>query len=355
MSLLIQKNVALAPLTTLKVGGAARFFVEARTEEEISQALAYAKQNNLPLFALGSGSNVLISDDGFNGLVLKISLCGISSFQDKTNVIVTAQAGEDWDEFVKFCVENDLQGVECLSGIPGTVGATPVQNVGAYGQEVSETIVSIRVLELKTGKIFEMNNAQCGFVYRTSIFNTTHRNEFIVLAVTFCLKPQGAPKIVYKDLQQFFGEKPPSLIETRQAVLQIRAAKSMVIDERDPNSRSAGSFFKNPVVPREKFTEIEQMARPRGIESVPNFVVDEENVKIPAAWLIENSGFHKGYRLRNAGLSTKHTLAIVNLGNATARDILALKNEIQAKVFENFDILLKPEPVFIGFEETSRA
>lgn len=347
----MQKNVALAPLTTLKVGGAARFFVEAKTESEVLQAVSYARENNLPLFVLGGGSNILISDNGFKGLALKIALRGISSDQDKTEVLITTQAGEDWDQFVKFCVENNLQGVECMSGIPGTVGGTPVQNVGAYGQEVSETIFAVRVLEISSGKILEMKNAECNFAYRTSIFNTTHKNQFIVLAVTFCLKKNGEPKIVYKDLRQVFGERKPDLSETRQAVLQIRAAKSMVIDELDPNSKSAGSFFKNPVVLAEDFTEIERLAGQMGIENVPKFVVDNEKIKIPAAWLIENSGFHKGYKFGNVGISTKHSLAIVNLGNGRAQDILALKNEIQAKVKDKFDVLLKPEPIFIGFEE----
>jgi UDP-N-acetylmuramate dehydrogenase len=346
---LIQENVALAPLTTLKVGGAARFFVEAKTEREILETISFAGANKLPLFILGGGSNVLISDNGFDGIVLKISLKGISVFQDKTGVFVTAQAGEDWDEFVKFCVEKNLQGIECLSGIPGTIGGTPVQNVGAYGQEVSETTFSVRVLERETGKIIEMPAAECAFEYRTSIFNTTLKNQFIVLAVTFRLNLNGQPKIVYKDLQQFFAGRKPSLTETRAAVSQIRAAKSMVIDENDPNSKSAGSFFKNPIVSLEKFVEIEKLAKQEGIETVPKFIVDEKNVKIPAAWLIEKSGFHKGYKFGNAGISTNHTLAIINLGNAQAKDILALKDLIQNQVNKKFNVELIPEPVFVGF------
>jgi UDP-N-acetylmuramate dehydrogenase len=348
---LIRENVALAPLTTLKVGGAARFFVEAKTEEEIFETISFAEGRNLPLFVLGGGSNVLISDAGFQGTVLKISLRGISIFRDETGTFVTAQAGEDWDEFVRYCVENDLQGVECLSGIPGTVGGTPVQNVGAYGQEVSESIISVRVLEKENGKIIEMSRAECGFAYRTSVFNTERADQFIVLAVTFRLEPHGQPKIVYKDLEQFFGGggSKPTLSETRQAVRQIRAAKSMVLDEKDPNSKSAGSFFKNPIVTTEKFLEIENRAKDRGIETVPKFKVDEKNVKIPAAWLIEKSGFEKGFKLGRAGISTNHTLAIVNLGNARAKDVLALKELIQQQVLGSFGVELKPEPIFIGF------
>ena len=249
MKFSIRENVALAPLTTLKVGGAARFFAESETEDDVSEALKFAVQNNLPLFVLGGGSNVLISDEGFNGLVLKISLKGVSAeTEDDGNALVTARAGEDWDEFVRFSVEKNLQGVECLSGIPGTIGGTPVQNVGAYGQEVSETITRVRVFDRKSKEILRLSNAECRFAYRTSIFNTTDKNRFIVLAVTFALQENGAPKLVYKDLREFFGARVPTLAETRAAVLQIRRAKSMVIDPDDINSRSAGSFFKNPVV-----------------------------------------------------------------------------------------------------------
>ena len=353
MKLTIRENVALAPLTTLMVGGAARFFVEATTEQEVLGALSFASKRSLPLFVLGGGSNVLISDAGFPGLVLKISLKGVLiETEDLQNVLLTAQAGEDWDEFVRFCVERNLQGVECLSGIPGTIGGTPVQNVGAYGQEVSETIDSVRVLKRKGGKISEMSNADCGFAYRTSIFNTTHQNDFIVLAVRFRLKPGSAPKIVYKDLREFFAEEKPTLKQTREAVLKIRAAKSMVIDEKDPNSKSAGSFFKNPVVATEKLRDIESRAKNMALETVPKFVVDDERVKIPAAWLIEKSGFHKGYKFGRVGLSSNHSLAIVNLGNARAQDVLDFKDEIQKRVWEKFEVELNPEPIFVGFGET---
>lgn len=355
MKSFVKENIALAPLTTLKVGGAARFFVEAMTEQEVLDALAFAKENDLPLLVLGGGSNVLISDDGFNGLVLKIALRGISIHENQTDVFVTAKAGEDWDRFVEFCITKNLQGIECLSGIPGTVGGTPVQNVGAYGQEVSETIVSVKVLERATGRVYEMANADCGFAYRTSVFNTNRKDEFIVLEVTFCLKPSGTPKIAYRDLQKIFGEKIPTLQETREAVIKIRLEKSMVICADDPNSKSAGSFFKNPIVSIEKFQKIEQQAKQVGIINVPNFPVDEKSVKIPAAWLIENSGFYKGFKFGNVGLSTNHTLAIVNLGNARAQDILDYKGEIQKKVKEKFDIDLKPEPVFIGFKKSEEA
>lgn len=343
----IQENIQLAPLTTLKVGGAARFFVRAKTESDVVEAFRWAEENSISLFILGGGSNIVVSDKGFDGLVLQINLNGI-----KTNKnIVTAQAGEDWDKFVKYCVENNLAGIECLSGIPGLVGGTPVQNVGAYGQEVSETIETVRVFDRKSKQILELTNKDCKFSYRASIFNSSEKNRFIVLAVTFKLIENAEPKIIYKDLREAFGTKKPNLLETREVVCKIRAEKAMLVRQGGLDSQSAGSFFKNPIVSNEIFTEVSKIAKSLNIPTVPSFVVDEQSVKIPAAWLIEKSGFQKGYRKGNAGLSTKHTLALTNRGNATAEDLLDLKSEIQQKVKENFKIELHPEPVFIGFEK----
>ena len=350
----IRQNVLLAPFTTLKIGGNARFFVSAENEDQVIEAFNFAKENSFELFILGGGSNILISDKGFDGLVLQIAIKGISTDTEssgKTNI--TAGAGEDWDAFVRFCVEKNFQGIECLSGIPGLVGGTPVQNVGAYGQEVSETIVSVRCFDRKTFGIVEMNNTECKFAYRKSIFNTTDLERFIVLSVKYALNVAENPKIVYADLQKHFDEKNPTLKETREAVLAIRASKSMVIDENDVNSRSAGSFFKNPVVSKEIFEKVVEKARNLKIiqenQNLPFYKAGGENVKIPAAWLIENSGFQKGFTKGNAGLSTRHTLAIINRENATAADILDLMNEIQNTVKRNFGILLIPEPVFVGF------
>ena len=341
----IEQNVLLAPLTTLKIGGAARFFVRAETERDVAEAFKFAEENGFELFVLGGGSNILVSDEGFDGLVLQIALKGISLKEN----IVTAQAGEDWDDFVAFCVEQNLAGLECLSGIPGFVGGTPVQNVGAYGQEVSETIVSVRVFDRKSKQILELTNADCKFSYRTSIFNSTAKNRFIVLAVTYELKVDAAPKIVYKDLREFFGERRPNLRETREAVREIRAAKAMLVRQGGADANSAGSFFKNPIVENEKFEHIAATARSFGVENVPCFKTDGRTLKIPAAWLIEQSGFQKGYLKGSAGLSTRHTLALTNRGGATAHEILELKSEIQAKVKEKFGVVLVPEPVFVGF------
>ncbi|MFN0280258.1 MAG: UDP-N-acetylmuramate dehydrogenase, partial [Pyrinomonadaceae bacterium] len=266
-----------------------------------------------------------------------------SELGTRNSELITVAAGEDWDEFVAHCVDHDLAGVECLSGIPGFVGGTPVQNVGAYGQEVSETIVSVRCFDRKTREFVTLVNAECGFTYRTSIFNSTMRDRYIVSSVTFALQHGGEAKIVYKDLIEHFNSRQPSLRETREAVLAVRRSKSMVIDPADPNSKSSGSFFKNPVIEKEMLAEIR-----RGFERVPSFDFGDK-VKIPAAWLIENAGFDKGFKRGNAGISTNHTLALINRGNASADEMISLKNQIQNAVKEKFGITLQPEPVFVGF------
>lgn len=342
-NIIIQENVPLAPFTTLGVGGLARFFVKAETEDDLSEAFGYAVQHSIPMFVLGGGSNIVVSDAGFDGLVVHVVLKGMDFTETG---VVTAAAGEDWDDFVGACVDRNLAGVECLSGIPGSIGGTPVQNVGAYGQEVSETIVSVRCFDRETGEFIELSNAACGFEYRKSIFNSTHRDRYIVTSVEYRLEKNGAPKIVYKDLIEYFDGRTPTLRETRDAVISIRRAKSMVIDAADPNSRSVGSFFKNPVIPASIAVDI---AVRIGIEKLPQFPVNEVSVKIPAAWLIEQAGFQKGFRLGNAGISDNHSLAIVNRGGAAAAEIIALKELIQERVEEKFGIAIEPEPIFVGF------
>lgn len=343
----ILENIALAPFTTLGVGGPAKFFSRARTAEELAGLFDRAETEGEDVFVLGGGSNILVSDVGFNGLVIKIEICGTAFARDGDAVLVTAGAGEDWDSFVRGCVDRDLAGVECMSGVPGTVGGTPVQNVGAYGQEVSETIVSVRCLDRTSKAIVDLSNGQCGFEYRKSIFNTSERDRFVVLSLVFRLIPAGEPKITYKDLQQqFLGRRVPSLRETRDAVIAIRREKSMVIDPADPNSRSAGSFFKNPIV---STSVADSIADELGLDNIPQFAAGDENVKIPAAWLIDQAGFRKGYALGNAGISANHSLAIINRGSATSAEIVALKDLIQKNVRDKFGIALQPEPIFIGF------
>jgi UDP-N-acetylmuramate dehydrogenase len=352
----IKQNVPLAPLTTLKVGGMARFFAEVKNEVELTEVVKFAKYQGLKIFVLGSGSNVIVSDNGFNGLVIRINMKGIFPIsKTKEKTIFQVNAGENWDKFVEFCVRKNLSGIECLSGIPGTAGATPIQNVGAYGQEVSETIQSVRVFDLGNHEIFEMQNHQCGFAYRTSVFNTAEKNRFIILAVKFALEENGKPKLAYKDLIDFFNGHEPGLEEVRRAVIEIRKSKAMVIDREDINSRSCGSFFKNPIVTLQEYDEIVKKAMKLGFQNVPKYDFGPGQVKIPAAWLVEKAGFYKGYRMGDAGISEKHSLAIVNFGNATAKEIIRLKDTIQSKVKEKFGVELVPEPVFVGFDEANQA
>lgn len=342
----IENDVPLAPFTTLGIGGRASRFVRAVSEEHIAAAVKYASENGFPLFILGGGSNIVVSDEGFEGLVLQIGLKGIEFDRDVGGrVLARVAAGEDWDGFVAVCVEQGLAGIECLSGIPGFVGGTPVQNVGAYGQEVSEAIRFVRCFDRKELKFVELSKAECGFEYRKSIFNSTMRDRYIVTAVEFELEKGGEPRVAYKDLAERFAGRTPELEELRNAVIEIRRNKSMVIDPDDSNSRSAGSFFKNPLVPK---NAIEEIAGRLGIEKVPHFRVDDETVKIPAAWLIEQAGFRKGFRMGNAGISKKHSLAIVNCGGATAKEVISLSDEIRRVVLEKFDVELQTEPVFVG-------
>ncbi|MFN6963027.1 MAG: UDP-N-acetylmuramate dehydrogenase [Pyrinomonadaceae bacterium] len=338
----ILENVPLAPLTTLEVGGPARFFARVADEAGLVEALEFADRAGLPVFILGGGSNVLAADRGFDGLVIQMCLRGITV----SGGTVTAAAGEDWDGLVADCVARGLAGVECLSGIPGTVGGTPVQNVGAYGQDVSETIRTVRCLDRESRSIVEMSNADCEFAYRSSIFNSSRRGRFVVLAVTFELSPGGGPKIVYKDLKERFAAGRPSLAEVREAVIAIRRSKSMVLAPGDPNRRSAGSFFKNPVVETERFWELAEK-----FGEIPHFSAPEGKVKLPAAWLIERAGFGKGFVDGDVGISTNHSLAIVNLhGRARAEDIVRLARRIRDGVAAKFGIELTAEPVPLGFD-----
>jgi UDP-N-acetylmuramate dehydrogenase len=343
----LQENIALAPLTTFKVGGPARYFAEAKTLAEISEAVNFAGSKALPLFVLGGGSNLVISDAGWPGVVLRVAIGGI---EEQGNGVFEVGAGEEWDKFVACAVSRNCAGVECLSGIPGSVGGTPVQNVGAYGQEVSETINSVLALDLKDGQLHEFCNDACGFSYRASIFNTTERGRYIIARVTYKLVPGGEPKIQYADLKKHFAGRTttPALADTRHAVRQIRAAKGMLITADDQDCRSAGSFFKNPILSQNAYDELVKQAAKKDLR-VPSYPTAGALLKVSAAWLVEQSGFGKGYRSGNVGLSRKHALAIVNLGEASAADIVALKEHIQERVKDIWGIALHPEPVFVGF------
>jgi UDP-N-acetylmuramate dehydrogenase len=333
------------------VGGPARCFVEAHTQQEAKDAVAYAAEHKLPLFVLGGGSNLVVSDSGWPGLVLKISLAGVEFEGDIQKMRFQAGAGENWDNLVALTVSKNCGGLECLSGIPGTVGGTPVQNVGAYGQEVSETITWVHALEVATGKTMELRNADCGFAYRSSIFNTTHRGQHIVLEVAYLLRRNSEPKIEYADLKKIFSASGKSTLQqVRDAVRSIRQSKAMLIVPGDEDCRSAGSFFKNPIVTQPEADRVQSLAEKHAPgKSLPRYPAGDGHVKLAAAWLVEQSGFHKGYERGPVGISSKHTLAIVNRGAATATDILALKDEIQKKVFDTWGVSLQPEPVFVGF------
>jgi UDP-N-acetylmuramate dehydrogenase len=363
----IQENVPLAPLTTMQVGGAARYFAELRREDDVREAAQFAKTRNLPLFVLGGGSNLVVADSGWPGLVLKIAIGGITSpnTNDATGsaVLFSVGAGVNWDDFVAQAVAQNCAGVECLSGIPGSVGGTPVQNVGAYGQEVADTIESVRALDLRTSNLKEdrivvLPKPACGFRYRASIFNSTERGRYVILRVNYRLKRGGAPSLKYADLQKHFAEgfpervaekkAPPSLAEVRTAVREIRRSKGMLIVPGDDDCRSAGSFFKNPVLSAEQFKDLAERAASKGLE-IPSYPALDARRKVSAAWLVEHSGFSKGYTVGAAGISHKHALALINRGDAKARDIVGLKDEIQHGVLEAWGILLEPEPVFVGF------
>lgn len=349
--MLIRENVPLAPLTTLGVGGPARFFAQAGSPEDVRRAVQHAAQRGLPLFVLGGGSNLVISDAGWPGLVLRLSITGMEEREEDGKAIFEVGAGEPWDGFAARAVARDCAGIECLSGIPGSVGGTPVQNVGAYGQEVSETIAGVQVLDLKDGQLRELCNPACGFAYRTSIFNTTERGRYIILRVSYALTPGGAPRLQYTDLKKYFAGRngAPGLAEVRQAVRSIRASKAMLIVPGDEDCRSAGSFFKNPVLSGPEHQQLCRRAAALGLQ-VPSYPALSAQHKVSAAWLVEHSGFSKGYTRGPVGISRKHALAIVNRGGATAADVVALKNEIQQRVAQTFGIQLSPEPVLVGFD-----
>jgi len=349
--MLLQENVALAPLTTFQIGGPARFFVEARSTSDVEEALRFAQSRNLDVFVLGGGSNLLVADSGWPGMVLKVAIAGIEqrpgTRDDK--VLFDVGAGESWDRFVSHAIRAHCAGIECLSGIPGSVGGAPVQNVGAYGQEVCETIESVEVFDRSDGRVRELCAEACGFAYRSSIFNTSERGRFIILRATYALVPGGEPHLEYADLKQHFAgrETRPNLAETREAVRFIRGRKGMLIVEGDPDCRSAGSFFKNPILTGQQHEELRRRAEAKGLV-VPAYPALEKHKKISAAWLVEKSGFTRGYALGHVAISSKHALALVNRGGATAAEVLAVKDQIQNRVEAIWGVHLEPEPVFVG-------
>lgn len=353
----IQNQVPLAPYCTLELGGSARHFVEVHDEAELREALRWAAARALPVAVLGGGSNVVFSDAGFAGLVVRVASRGIETREAKGIVQVTVAAGEPWDALVERAVEAGWAGIECLSGIPGTVGATPIQNVGAYGQEVSETIIAVRVLDRDTLEARTIGPEECAFAYRDSAFkhSGSRLSRAVVVSVTFALRPGGAPALRYPELCRALSAASarPSLAQVRSTVIALRRAKSMVLDPHDHNRRSAGSFFTNPVLTPAEADEVVRRAMAFGMIShpseVPRFAAGDGRVKLPAAWLIERAGFCKGAREGAVGLSTRHALALVHHGGGTSAELLAFAQRIQARVHECFGVKLIMEPVLLGF------
>ena len=341
--------MTLAAYTTLRLGGPARRFVEAVTIEELVGEIRMADRRGEPVLVLGGGSNLVISDDGFAGTVVHVATRGVDVLGDG---VLRAQAGEEWESFVDRCVRGGLAGVECLSGIPGRLGATPIQNVGAYGQDVSETIIEVRVYDRAADTIVSLDRAACGFTYRNSVFKGSDR--YVVLDVTFALEEsaESAP-IKYAELARVLGVAPGArvpLADARAAVLGLRRRKGMVIDPADPDTRSAGSFFTNPILDGDQLTDLEKRVAERlgGDARFPRYPESDGRTKTSAAWLIEQAGFGKGHGRGPARISTKHTLALTNSGGARTADLLDLAREVRDGVRAAFGVELVNEPVLVG-------
>lgn len=350
-----RERVPLAPKTTIGLGGPARYYASAASEAELRDALSTARTQDLPVQILGGGSNTVFPDAGYPGLVLRVALRGVAFERDAGGVLATAKAGEDWDAFVVHCLQDGLQGVECLSGIPGSVGATPIQNVGAYGQEVSQTIVRVRAIDRTTLEDVVFEGAQCGFAYRESRFKGEDAGRFVITEVTYRLQPGGRPTLQYPELAREaqargVAQAPPgeALQRTREAVLALRRSKSMVYDPDDPNAHSVGSFFLNPVLDEAGYRTLRERLRlrfPEDPPKPPSFAAVGGR-KVPAAWLIERAGFHRGLRRGGVGISQNHTLALVNVSGTTAQ-LLSLADEIVQGVEHAFGVHLQPEPVIV--------
>jgi UDP-N-acetylmuramate dehydrogenase len=347
--MVIRDGVPLAPFTTLELGGPARHFVDAADEGAVVEALRWADGRQLPVALLGGGSNVVVSDEGFDGLVVRIATRGLRFETSGGDATVTAAAGEPWEALVAESVGRGLGGVECLSGIPGLVGATPIQNVGAYGQEVAETIRAVRVLERGTWQVRVLSPDDCGFGYRDSNFKR-EPTRFVVLAVTFGLRPGAAPVLRYQELAESragAGRTPPTLADARATVLALRAKKSMLVTAGDPNRRSVGSFFTNPIVEAGEAEAVVVRAGDEGAR-MPRWPAGPGRVKLSAGWLIERAGVAKGLRRGAVGVSSAHALALVHHGGGTTAELIALAWEIREAVRMRFGVTLVPEPTFVG-------
>lgn len=340
----VQKDVCLAPMTSLGIGGSTRYFAEAQDEGNVQEAFRWAADAGLAVFVLGGGSNLLVPDEVYPGLVLRVAILGV----EREGCRFTVGAGESWDALVDVVVTAGCAGMECLAGIPGSVGATPVQNVGAYGQEVAQTIESVRAFDRQTNAFAELSAAECRFRYRQSVFNTEERGRYVITRVRYRLEADGVPTLRYADLQRYFAgrSEAPTLQEVASAVRAIRRSKGMVLEPGDPDTQSAGSFFKNPVV---RVEEVPRIAAAAGVEAaaMPGYPAGEGFRKLSAAWLVERAGFSKGYLLGAVGVSTKHSLALTNRGGARYADLRALEERIREGVQAKFGLELEREPVLL--------
>ncbi len=350
------EDAPLAHRTTLGVGGPARWLAAAHGPAELTAWLAWARAQGVPTLVLGGGSNLLVSDAGFDGLVLSVEDDALDLERVGDVVVARVGAGVAWDDLVARVVAEGLAGLECLSGIPGRVGAAPIQNIGAYGQEVGEVVQAVHVVDRASGERTRIAAAECGFGYRWSAFKGAWKDRFVVAQVDLALRPGGAPALRYPELQRALGwaegAASPPLGEVRAAVIGVRRGKSMVLDPADDNRRSAGSFFMNPIVTLAQAEAVRRAVAEAGLDpaTLPAYPCDPGEVKLSAAWLIERAGFPRGFTHGAAGLSTRHTLALVNRGQARAADLVALAALIRAGVRERFGVTLHPEPVFVGFD-----
>ena len=343
-----RSDVELAGLTTLEVGGPAQYYFETWSIEALRASIRRAVDVGLRITPLGGGSNVLISDQGIRGIGLSLRDCAIDVTQSGPRTRLYATAATSWDALVRCSGERDLVGLECLSGIPGLVGAAPIQNIGAYGRELAEYVIAVDAVDRGSAELLRCSRALCKFEYRTCVFLIDLRDRVIVTGGELELEAGAKPELRYPDLQNRFPNTNPSAAEVRQTVLEVRRSKSMVWDPSDPNHRSAGSFFLNPIVEPSRYEQIGQVTG----TTPPGFRIDERRIKIPAAWLIESAGFSRGMTLGRVGLSTAHALALINRGGARADELLSLAHHIQNEVRARFGIDLHPEPVYLGFTDT---
>jgi UDP-N-acetylmuramate dehydrogenase len=336
----LHTQVVLAGLTTMGVGGPAERVIEATTQAELIEAVRDADARGEPVLLIGGGSNLVVSDDGFPGLAILVRTSGISEVGGR----LVVAAGEPWDALVSHAVTAGLAGIECLAGIPGLVGATPIQNVGAYGQEVASVITRVQAYDRSNAELVELSPAACDFSYRSSRFKA-EADRWVVTEVEFTLRPsRRSEPLRYAELSRTLGEEQAPLADVRRAVLELRRAKGMVLDAKDPDTHSSGSFFTNPILDAAGYAELTSRA---GV-AVPSYPETGDHHKVSAAWLIEHAGFTKGYASGAARLSSKHVLALTNPGSATATEIVSLAREIRDRVHEEFGVMLVNEPVLIG-------